>query len=346
MMRRLSFACVALLMLVGAGGSAAWFAFAGIVEENVDIWVARQQLRGLELGYDTVAVSGFPTVWNVALSHPRAAAAARPVPWRWGGPDMIVGFAAWDPRSFSIDAGGNHSVVLGLPHGDAVIAVTTSSAMVEIRLGAGGVPDSVEVRVTGLTVDSPDLPLGLAASAAVLSARRYDLAGAAVDGPSATVVFDGRGVALPAALDWPLGRDIARLIAEADVLGAIPSGPADIALAAWRDAGGTVQVRELSLQWGPVEIEAQGVLVLDDTLQPRCTLTAQARGLIDAVAAFELAGSINADQAAAARLLFTALSRPGEDGGEVVILPIIIGDQRLALGPLPLINFPPIRWAR
>ena len=347
MMRRLSFACLALLALVAAGGSAAWYTFAGIVEANVDVWAARQRSRGLELGFDTVAVSGYPTVWNVALSQPRAAAAsAQPVPWRWRGPDMIVGYAAWDPLSFSINAGGDHSLVLGLPHGDAAIAVAASSAIADIQIGADGVFDSLEMRVTGLTVDSPDLPLGLAAGAAALSARRHDLAGAAADAPSATVMFDGRSVALPPALDGPLGRDIAQLIAEADVLGVIPSGPADVAMAAWRDAGGRLQVRALSLHWGPVEIKAQGVLVLDNRLQPRGTINAQVRGLIDAVAAFELAGAIDAGEAAAARLLFTALSRPGEDGGSVIVLPIVIADQRVALGPLPLMRFPPIRWAR
>ncbi len=347
MMRRLGFACLALLGLVAAGGSAAWYTFAGVVEENVDLWIARQRAGGIDMAYDAVAVSGYPTVWNVQVKQPRAATAARrSPPWRWRGPDMVVGFAAWAPRDFSVDATGDHEIIVGSPLGEAVVMVSAASATADITIGADGGPDLIEIAVAELALDSPDLPLGLAAGAAVLSARRHPVVGASADQPSMTLVFDGRDVALPELLDGPLGRDIARADAEARVLGVIPPGPPELAMASWRDAGGSLRVQDLQLRWGPIEMAAQGTVVLDDALQPQGTFTAQVRGLIEAVGAFERSGAIDASEAAAARLLFTALSRPGEDGGTVIVLPAVVKDQQLFFGPLPVMPIPWIRWAR
>ena len=52
------------------------------------------------------------------------------------------------------------------------------------------------------------------------------------------------------------------------VKGAVPDGPLVQAIAAWRDAGGTIELDRLQLNWGGLGATATGTMALDQDLQP------------------------------------------------------------------------------
>ena len=64
--------------------------------------------------------------------------------------------------------------------------------------------------------------------------------------------------ALPAAPQGPLGRTVARIRAYITVVGAIPERSQAAAMAAWRDAGGPVELHNLVVNWGPLAVLAAG----------------------------------------------------------------------------------------
>ena len=75
----------------------------------------------------------------------------------------------------------------------------------------------------------------------------------------------------------PLGDGIDELDFAATVKGAIPSGKVADALAAWRDAGGRIELDHLRLKWGALNATATGTIALDQELQPTGGFSGESR---------------------------------------------------------------------
>ena len=63
------------------------------------------------------------------------------------------------------------------------------------------------------------------------------------------------------------------------VKGAVPDGPLVQAIAAWRDAGGTIELDNLQLEWGGLGVNATGTVALDQNLQPIGAFSGGHRGI-------------------------------------------------------------------
>ena len=116
-------------------------------------------------------------------------------------------------------------------------------------------------------------------------------------------------------------------------------------LAAWRDSGGKMQVDRLTLNWGPLKIEATGTVTLDATLQPQAELTAKVRGFAQTVDALVAAGMVESQKAGLIKAgLASMAGPPASDGTATLTAPLSLRDRRLFLGPLQLAEFAPIMW--
>ena len=156
------------------------------------------------------------------------------------------------------------------------------------------------------------------------------------------------GIALPAppvlpAL--PLGQQVTRVVLDASILGAIPPGPLDAGLARWRDDGGTVEVRHIRLDWGPLSIQGDGTLALDAALQPLGAFSARAQGFFEAIDILRKQGQVDSQAANTARLVLGVMSRPSPGGGAPTIaLPVSIQNRTVFAGPVAVARLNPIVW--
>src|SRR4029077_296 len=84
-----------------------------------------------------------------------------------------------------------------------------------------------------------------------------------------TFALTAEGIAPPPGMAALLGPRIASLAAEGALNGSIPAGRnAEEQASAWRDGGGSLEIRRLSLAWGPLARTASATLALDEQLQP------------------------------------------------------------------------------
>ena len=128
-------------------------------------------------------------------------------------------------------------------------------------------------------------------------------------------------------------------------MGVIPPGPPAEAVAGWRDDGGTVELERLVLEWGPLELEASGTLALDPAMQPIGSLTAEIRGYAETLDALVQAGAAPPRDAAIAKVVLNLLAKTPPDGGPPVLtVPLTAQDGRLFVGPVALLELPPIEW--
>jgi hypothetical protein len=116
--------------------------------------------------------------------------------------------------------------------------------------------------------------------------------------------------------------------------------------AAWRDGGGTLELRGLTMRWGPVAAAAAATLALDDALQPAGAGTLRLTGAAEAVDALAEAGLIERRAAGAARALLPLMARRPADGGPPTLdVPVTLERRALALGRIPVTRLPLLDWA-
>ncbi len=319
-------------LLAAAHGALWWVATARLVAE-AEAAIAAEREAGAIVTHAAPVRGGYPFDARATFHTPRyAGAVALP-----GGGTLPV---AAEARSVTL--------VLSPSRPREVVADIACPC----RLASGGPPVPIEAAELGATV-----PL-VRGRAPVLAGR--DVVAELPEGPlavtgfRATTASDGRaaiafeawGVMLPPPeAQWPLGRALASVSAEATLRGLFPAsrGTAQ-SLALWRDSGGAFVLDRLALLWGPLSVRAAGTLALDHALQPRGAVTAWLAGFGPALDRLVAAGLIGRGPASLARLALTATSRPGEGGERVAEIPIAIEDSVLTAARIPLMRLPPVIW--
>lgn len=128
------------------------------------------------------------------------------------------------------------------------------------------------------------------------------------------------------------------------VKGVVPDGPLAQVAAVWRDAGGTVEVDNLHLEWSGLGVRANGTVALDRQLQPIAAFSSGIEGFGAILSALVAADQMTPEQASLVEIALTTLARPGPDGKPQITAPFTIQNGKMYLGPARLGSVPRIVW--
>jgi hypothetical protein len=128
------------------------------------------------------------------------------------------------------------------------------------------------------------------------------------------------------------------------VKGVVPSGKLAQAASEWRDAGGTVELDNLHLNWGGVGATASGTIALDRELQPIGGFSGAIEGYDQILTGLVQSGRMRAADAGLARLALAMLAKAGPDGRPEIKTAFTIQNGQMFLGPAKLGKVPRIAW--
>ncbi len=316
---------------------------AGAIVREVDRWIARQQSQGATIAPATVSVVGYPFSFSIKLNHVNLA-------WPNG-----FGFAAqvvkvrtrpWSLGTFKVDTTGGFTFTL--PPGTTRPSLALAGETLRGHARFRDDPMPVALDLTADTVSATEAgatEAGVTETAGGPTAPEVTAASLALDAsrPEAPPTKD-TDVAYDVSLRLselsaqsletnPLGGTIKETTLHAQLLGVPPATPDAAGLKAWRDAGGTVEARDIGLQWGPLTLTGNGTLALDQGMQPEGAFTAHLSGFNEALDALAAAGWVKMSSASIAKLALGIASKPGPDGKPVVDTPVTIQDRHISLGP-------------
>ncbi|MEQ9640096.1 MAG: DUF2125 domain-containing protein [Alphaproteobacteria bacterium] len=317
-----------------AGYVGYWFFAADQVRGGIDAWAAEHRARGLEIAYGEPQISGFPWRLIVEIDDPSIAMPLHPAQPRWSAPRIAAVAQPWNFRQVLIDLAGAHDIgftqrgtrremSLAVPEGRAGYVADPAGQMQ--RLSIDLTQPTLEEPATGLKAQaarvqlhlrpgqSPDVNLELASSAEQLSAQGL--------GP------------------MPFGQVIDKLALESKLRGVIDGPSPDAALAAWRDAGGTVDIDRLLLLWGDLQLETSGTLALDEALRPLGALTARMTGQNAVIDLAVAKGQMSTGAGSAAKAALGVLAAAG---GGVLSVPVRMQDGALFIGPAKVARLSPV----
>ena len=329
------------IAIAAAGYTGYWFIAAGEIGDRIDAWAETQRARGLEIETGGTDVAGFPTRFEVTLRTPRLHDTRNG--WRWEADALRAEASAWDFSEIAVFP-DRRNALQRLQGGEwRAIDARIDDGRIVLRLDDERRVGDIALDLRGLEIEGlwPQGP----ASVGSLKAKGVAFDDAGSDDETLTMTLALRDVVLPSGLGEELGETLAFLDIDASVVGPIPSGRGTSeAIAAWRDAGGTLELTDFRVRWGPLGIESSGTIALDGAMRPIAALTADIIGYGDVIDALIMSNMIPLGDAFIAKVAFNMLAEKPEDGGPPVLraVPVTAQDGTLFVGPVKVAALPPL----
>src|ERR1700733_5348580 len=323
-----------------------------------DTLYLRIAVRNLEAGFTTWANERRATGWSEAHGTPirggwpLAATLTVPAMSLAGGSSDIPGGLAWSadsvvlrvalprPSLLRIVATGTQRLRLAE---SPEVSFNADRMDVELPLQSVRVPPFLDVIVEHVRANTP-----VGADDSVDSVRLHlDIRPEAQSGDPA-LAFALRAVAmtLPSGMAHPLGPHIASLAVDGALNRPVPLGhtPAERATA-WRDGGGSAEIRHLALVWGPPDLTGSATLALDEQLQPMGAASARVLGYAETLDSLATHAAISRSAATAAKAVLSLLANSPDDGSPPdVEVPLTLRYRTLSMRQVPLVRLPEIEW--
>jgi hypothetical protein len=340
MVRRIA---VALPLAVLLGYVVFWFTVAGTAESQVRAWIVQQREQGVEITHGALATGGFPFRIEIRIEAPAAT-------WpggAWTGPALTLSGTPWDWRRIGWQAPGVHRVDWTGKDGTARQA-TVEAAHLE---GWGEAGRSRLPRVEAWLTDGRlTLPGGNVTARGLLVQvlpPPDDAAGAVPApgvGPRLPVSIDGKGIELPEHFATALGRTVERLALDMSLNGPLQPGPWPEPALNWRDAGGVLEVHQLGVAHGPLNMTGEGSLAIDPAGQPEGAFTARITGFSETIEALRNQGVMDKTAADAVQVILGLLAKGPPGGPQTLDVPLTLQNRTVSLGAVKLFRLKPVDW--
>ncbi len=320
---------VLVLLLFAAGAYAGyWFIAANRLQAGLEKWATARRAEGYTLQWGKEAVDGFPLRFRITLAD---ASIARGNSYRVAVPEIAGEVSPWDAAHWHVTATRGAT---GTAQGVAA-TMTAKSLTGDVALA----DDATDIEFSILQLAAAGATAGQLTAHATLPRQApqndRDLA------LGATVRLYHLVLPKPVVA---LGDTVETVAVDLKVMGGLPPGDWRQAMAAWRDAGGNVQIDRADLQWGALRLEANGTLALDRDMQPIVALSASIvdhAALIDAAVA---AGILPKKNSTLVKLVLNLLAKRGADRQTRLTAPVTVQNGTLAIGRAEIGKLPPIDW--
>ena len=348
--RRLTIIALAVATAVLYG--ALWLFAASILDEEVEAWAAERRAEGWQVEFGTRHMAGFPFRLIQRITAPSLAGAIGGTMRRWRGPETEIEFRPWRPDEIRLRFPGSHRIEIDTAKPAKILTIEAAGADAMLRREAERGGQTLNLTFEGLMVGLPgtvtDQGKGSGTAIDHLAVTVEAAPQTAADDhltASARLVVTLGGLVLPAATRPALGHRIESFVLDAAVMGRIARGPPIETLAAWRDAGGTIELRRLNIVWSDLVFESDGTVALNAKMQPMGSMSARFSGFRKTIDSLVAARSITPGNAITARIVLGLLAKTPRGGGPPRIKTSLTAqDGALYLGPVKITALPRINW--
>jgi hypothetical protein len=310
-----------------------WHFAAGWFDRSVADWAAQRRAEGYSVEITLAPVEGFPLWLRSSVRDPSFVAPKDA--WRWAASLLRLRSRPWSPLDFAFELPGTQRLALEERRFDLDSASTTG----RIAYTFGGRLADFRLALQAARLVEAGKPPMLAESLE-LGARQPPPDHGEVPRTTLALEFEATNMTLPETMRPALGPNVAAASFTARLSGPLVPGPLPEALAAWRDAGGALDLDRFQVTWGPLELRGDATIALDERLQPLIAASCEIYNVGPTFDALIAAGVIDPEHGALGKQLLVGMA--GEDGR--LDVPLTLQDGFVYLGPFKLAPVPPIAW--
>jgi hypothetical protein len=332
-------AAIAVVVLLLGGYAAYWFTVAAQLEKGIDDWAAFQRQAGLTVEFDRTPVGGFPLAFRSTFRHPHVAGALGGQPFDWHGPDVEASVSPVDLHAMRLKGPGHHTIDLGA--GPA--ALDAGDLTAQLDFDGKGKLSVVAVTFSDTKATFPDGKSAAAASGeASLNAASAPPKSDA--DPLLQFAVKATDLRLPEGTVLLTADPLGEIALAGTIKGPLPPAPLRQALAAWRDAGGTVEISSFAAAQATLSLTGSATIALDESLQPIVAANVNARGLSETIDLLASQKRIYPEDALKMKLFVKGAERDTPGGYKEVATGLTVQGGSLSWGPFKLAQVPLIRW--
>jgi hypothetical protein len=344
-----------------------WFVASDKLRATIEDFAARSPDSDIMVGWNSLAMSGFPYRIAVTFTDPTAKAPHTPENWAWSATDIEADFLPYNLRHVVLKVDGHQELhysdargphprrhvirakaegtwasyveVAGQPFGRLAIDITKLTAVRDGKLEANPASTDNGERIAAGRLQLHMQPTNDPAPQAIIpilgnNTGSYDIA---LQGDDVTLA--------PTAPTAPvLGSNITLLAVQARLRDVPHNSSASLVELSrdWLQKGGRLTVSDLRIKWGPLDLWGQGEVTLDAQARPKGQFDAEITNYPGLLAALVNAKIIRAQDAKLANvgLSFVAQLQGKADGR--ISVPILMNEGKLYLGPLVVAELAPI----
>jgi hypothetical protein len=330
------------LALVAALHALVWRWAGSEMQAGVDAWIASRRALGWRVTHGPPQRGGWPLAASLTLPDVTLHGGTATLPGGFGlaAESLVMRVALPRLDRLLVAMPGRNR----LRFGDVELPFAADRLSIAVPLERNVLPREATAEAERLRLATPAGPFELRALRLDVETRLTATEGE----PALQLALRAEDIVLPPGPPAlvALGRQLERATLEAAVTGPVPPGRFPTTKAeAWRDGGGSFEVRGLTLDWGKVGLGITATLTLDEALQPMGAGSLKMRGAAEAIAAAQSAGLIPASMVRPARMLVQLRSRVPSGGGPPQFeVPLTLEERTLAAGRFPLAHLPRLVW--
>ncbi|MEX2451228.1 MAG: DUF2125 domain-containing protein [Rhodospirillales bacterium] len=324
-----------------------WFFLAQQLRVGTERWIEAQAREGTRVRHDGAVLSGFPLAVRLTLAQPVIAFDEERHSFVWRGQQAVLSVTPWQPRTIRIALGGSQD--LGVTADGKTTTWRGRARHLTLDFSGGAAGTAMGLRIENLDMTARAQNQNQAQHLRIdhgrLELLRNTAARVDEKTPSRLWSLSAAGVEVPQSLSLPLGRTFSRIVFNGGILAEPPRRLEPRQLLAWRDAGGTIEVKTLEVAYGSLDLKTSGTLALDEQLQPVGAFSAQVQGFLSVITALREQGLIEPNIATTAAIILGALAtRPTPGDRPRLDIALSVQNRKLYAGPVALVNLPFIRW--
>jgi hypothetical protein len=351
MRRPLLIALVSIPVLIVGGHTLLWRAATHQLSAGFKGWAAEERTQGWTVNSAKTLSGGWPLSATLTIPELFVSGGKDDLPGglTWSADKVVLQVSLLSPHQLTLSFEGAQRLRLG---NGPDIPFTADSMQVQMPIEPGVPPRTADLTARNLRAGMPaatnpapgQASAGLTAGLVQIHASMVP--SAAQGEPAISFALRSDDIGLPPDRNWALGQRMGSFTIEGALNGPLPHSPGLTHRAtAWRDGGGSLEIRHLAMGWGPLGVTGSATLALDDQLQPMGTGMARFVGYDAALDELASHGVVKPGAAVAAKAVLSLIARV-PDGGRVpeVEVPLTLQKRVLAVRQIPLVRLPELDW--
>ncbi len=330
-----------------------WQQAADEVREEVTEWVENERDAGRIADYESLEIVGFPYRLQIEITAPRLGDPA--LGWSWEAAKMTGFVLPYRLNHIIIVAEGAERLELARLGRYEVVTGTPMHHRASLIIRNGDLErfdHDLEGFALTRTIYHPDRPETpervelVAGERLTLHTRRLrDEEGLPDRGHHHAAVVEATAITWTGHPYEGLGPDISTATARVILTGLPESGIGSIndeMLPGWHNNDGSFYLDELGIQWGEIEILANGEVRLDRRNRPRGRATVLIGGHDELIDAMVAGGAILPRYAELMKSALSVIAMLSGDEEGRIRAPLRMSDGKLLIGPVEIANLPPL----
>jgi hypothetical protein len=344
-MRRIHWVILAAIpILLVAADTIYWRVASGRLQAGLQDWAEVRRAEGWEVQFGAASLRGWPQAATVTVPdlHLRHHGAGFPGTLEWTSATTTLMVPLYKPTALNLSfSGPQHVRASGAP--DTVIVGDQIDMVAPLRDDA---PPVYDLTARGVRVEPASGPWHV--TIGLLNGHADFAPGHVAEGAPQAIAFaaSAEAIALPAGMKWALGPNISSISTQGILTGPFPpNGNITTAATVWRDGGGSLDITQLAMGWGPLGLTASATLALDDQLQPMGSGNGRFVGYAEALDRLAATGVLTKSAATAAKAVLSLIAEAGADDQPAAVdVPLTLQYRTISMRQVPLIRLPELDW--